>query len=63
MLKGHGHYEAMGLESEHAELITRGLGTSELWVKDGLMLDAQEFSAVRYRGEPELLSNPRPDNS
>ncbi len=53
-INGHGRYNAMELESGDAELTARGFNAAELWAKDDLLLDAGEFSAVRYRGEPAV---------
>jgi hypothetical protein len=55
-INGHGRYDAKALESSHTELIARGFNATELWVKDDLLLDAREFSAIHYRGKPEVKS-------
>ena len=55
-IHGHGRYNAKGLESGHAELSTRGFNAAELWVKDDLVLDTSEFSAIEYRGKPAVKS-------
>ena len=55
-INGHGHYDAIELESSHAELTSRGFNLVELWVKDDLTIDARQFSSVRFRGEPTVKS-------
>jgi hypothetical protein len=55
-IKGHGRYDATGLESSRAELTSQGFGRSALWVRDQLILDAQEFGAVHYQGQPVVHS-------